>query len=109
MSPNNPKYLVGKIIKINKPGYTERYFSSIGDRIFPRIGNVNNLLKYTGVKIISDEILILDIIEYHGKLGKEFYYKTLSPFGISQIIWYDLYDMDIFNQFHIRDFVDVID
>lgn len=109
MSPNNPKHLIGKTISINKPGYPERYFVCTVDRIFPRQVSVNQLLKHTDSKIVTDHALILDIVEYEGKLGKEFYYKTLTPFGLKQLIWFDLYDMDIWKNFHIRDFVDVID
>jgi hypothetical protein len=109
MSPNNPKYLIGKTISINKPGYPERYFACISDRVFPRQTTVNQLLKHTDSKIVTDHALILDIVEYEGKLGKEFYYKTLTPFGLKQLIWFDIYDMDIWKNFHIRDFVDVID
>lgn len=109
MSPNNPKDLIGKTININKPGYPERYFVYMSDRVFPRQTTVSQLLKHTDSKIVTDQLLILDIVEYEGKLGKEFYYKTLTPFGLKQLIWFDLYDMDIFHQFHIRDFIDVID
>ncbi len=109
MSPDNPKYLIGKTIKINKPGYPERYFVYISDRVFPRQTTVSQLLKHSDLKIVTDQLLILDIVEYEGKLGKEFYYKTLTPFGLKQLIWFDLYDMDMWKNFHIRDFVDVID
>lgn len=107
LTPMDPKILVGKILKVNKPGYPERYLIPLSNRVYVTQKTSEEVLQKKISTIITDEILIINMVEYQSPMAKEFYYIGLTAYGLKEIYWHDLFNRDPFSQYHLREYIDV--
>lgn len=107
LTPMDPKILIGKTLKVNKPGYPERYLISLSSRVYPVQKTREEILQKKLSSIITDEILIINMVEYQSPMAKEFYYIALTAYGLKEIYWHDLFNRDPFAQYHLREYIDV--